>query len=93
MDPGQILWTAPYPPYLQAVFFQNFQFSKMFTIFFFVFVSMGPYGSKKNSKPYSSFYPILTKLYYKKVVMRELKVIVYIGDLPKSKTQYDTLKF
>ncbi len=49
MDPDKILWEATYPPYLQTVFFflffQNFQFSNVYE-FFFVFVNMGPYGSK-----------------------------------------------
>ncbi len=45
MDPYQILWEDTYPPYLQTIFFffQNFQ---IFTIFFFVFVNTGPYGSQ-----------------------------------------------
>ena len=58
MDPGQILWVVPSPPYLQTIFFYfkifNFQF---FYVFFFVFVNMGPYGSK-ISKRYSTFHPI-----------------------------------
>ena len=47
MDPGQSLWVAPSPPYLHTIFFffQNFHFFfQIFTIF--VFVNMGPYGSK-----------------------------------------------
>ena len=37
MDPGQILWEATYPPYLQTIFlfFQNFQFSNFYDFFRF----------------------------------------------------------
>ncbi len=48
MDPGQILWVAHSPPYLQTIFFfffQNFRYSNFYD-FFFVFVNMGPYDSK-----------------------------------------------
>ncbi len=48
MDPGQILCVAPSPPYLKTIlsfFFQIFNFN-FFYDFFFVFVNMGPYGSK-----------------------------------------------
>ncbi len=49
MDPDQILWEATYPPYVQTIFCQNFQFSnfQIFYDFVFIFVNMGPYGSKK----------------------------------------------
>ncbi len=52
MDPDQILWEATYPLDLQTVFFFLFFFFSKFSIlkflwFFFVFVNMGPYGSKK----------------------------------------------
>ncbi len=55
MDPGQILWKATYPPYLQKFFFfRNFHFSNFYKIFCFQFFkflrnfcfgNMGPYGS------------------------------------------------
>ncbi len=47
MDPDQSLWEATYPPYLHTIFFffQNFTFLN-FHDFFFVFVNMGPYGSR-----------------------------------------------
>ncbi len=47
MDPDQILWVAPFPPYLQTIFFLFLKFSIFkFLRIFFVFVNMGPYGSK-----------------------------------------------
>ncbi len=50
MDPGQILWVAPSPPYLQTfLFFKNFQFSNFYD-FFLVFVNTGSYGSKNFQK-------------------------------------------
>ena len=43
--------------------FTNFDF-QVFTIFFFVFVNMGPYGSQNSKRYFShSFGPISTKLY------------------------------
>ncbi len=48
IDPGQILWVAASSPYLQKLvfcFFKTFNFP-IFTIFFFIFVNMGTYGSK-----------------------------------------------
>ncbi len=58
MDPNQILWEATYPPYLLTIFFsQNFQLSNIYYSFF-IFVNMGPYGSKISKLYSSSFHAI-----------------------------------
>ncbi len=50
-DPGQLLWEATYPPYIQ-IFFQHFKFH-IFMIFCFILLSIGPMRAKL-SKHYSS---------------------------------------
>ncbi len=60
MDPGQILWEATYPPYLQTfffVFFLNFQFSNFYDFFSFS-LTWDPMGAKISKRYSSSFHPI-----------------------------------
>ncbi len=67
IDPGQILWVAPSPPYLQTIFFffQNFQFSNFYDFFSFS-LTWDPMRAK-ISKRYSTsiFHPIWAKFYHK----------------------------
>ncbi len=55
MDPGQVLWTVPYPLYPQSIFFS---FCKIFIFnflqFFFVLLTWGPMGAESR-KCYSNF--------------------------------------
>ncbi len=43
------LWAAPYPPYLQTLVLSKFSIFKYLKLVF-VFVNMGPYGSKHFKK-------------------------------------------
>ncbi len=76
MDPGKILWAAPYPAYLQDIlfFFQKFQCPFCLRFFFF-FVNMEPYGSKKFQNATS---PVFSRsepnFMINKVAMGEYKV-------------------
>ncbi len=60
LDPGQILWAAPYPLYLQTIFFSKFSVFKILRFYFF-FVNMVPYGTK-HSKTLILLLPFLFNL-------------------------------
>ncbi len=72
MDPDQILWVAPFPPYLQTIFllFQNCQVSK-----FYEFVSFSLTWAPWEQKFQNATPPIFTRsepnFMMKKVEMRE----------------------
>ncbi len=60
MDPDQILWVAPSPPYLQTFvfFFQIFNFNFFYELFSFS-LTMDPMGAKISKRySFSSFHPI-----------------------------------
>ncbi len=57
MHPGQILWEATSPPYLQTIFFKIFNF-QIFMIFFSFSLTWDPMGAKNSKRYTSNFHPI-----------------------------------
>ncbi len=87
MNPGQILWEATYPLYLQTLgfFFQTFHcFCGFFFFFFCVFVNIGPYGTKHVKTLLSQFSSDLSQTSLNKMLMMEYKIL-FFGDLSKKK--------
>ncbi len=70
MDPGQILWVAPSPPYLQTIFFQIFNFG-IFTILFSFLLTWDPMGAKLSNATPPVFIQSEPNFMINKVVMRE----------------------
>ncbi len=60
MDPGQILWVAPSPPYLQPYFFffSKFSIFKFLQFFFSFSLTWDPMGAKISKRYSSIFHPI-----------------------------------
>ncbi len=77
MDPGEILWADPYPPYLQ-------NFSLFLTSFSLTYGTLWEQKKKKKSKLHSyNFHLIWGKLYDKWGSHWGIKSYKCFGDLPK----------